>query len=360
MVELRFNGRLDAESAGALWWDSMDRLDASEPERVIVDAGEVDYCDGSGIGLLFGLLLRGRSQGFEVEIRGLKPEFQAALDVFNLDDFDGSKTPKPRRSSLPEDVGRVTVHLLDDMRGQITFVGELCASLANIVVRPWKLRWRELLLVIERAGADAVGLCCMIGFLFGLILAFSSAIPLQQFGAEIYVADLVALGMVRVLGAFITAILLAGRSGSAFAAELGTMKINDELDALTTMGLNPMSFLVVPRVLAAIIVMPLLALLTNLAALVGTGSMLLSLGYPLVTYVDHVTSATNSVDLVAGLCKAMVYGGLVGGVSCLRGLETQTGADAVGVSTTRAVVSSIVLVVVAEGVFAVLFYALGI
>jgi phospholipid/cholesterol/gamma-HCH transport system permease protein len=358
-MELRFEGRLNSQTVGPLWRDTMARLGSAKPQSLVVHAEGVDYCDGSGMGLLFGILLHGRSQGFAVEIRGLKPEFEAALTRFKLDDFDGSKVPPRRHSSLPEDVGRVAVHLLHDAHSQIVFIGALCSALFHGVLRPWRLRWRELMLVVERAGTDAVGLCSLIGFLFGLILAFSSAIPLQQFGAEIYVADLVALGMVRVLGAFITAVLLAGRSGSAFAAELGTMKINSELDALTTMGLNPISFLVIPRVLAAILVMPLLTLLTNFAALVGTGVMLLSLGYPLVTYVDHATSAINLTDLGLGQGKAMVFGGLVAGVSCLRGLETTTGADAVGTSTTRAVVSSIVLIVVAEGMFAVLFYALG-
>ena len=173
-------------------------------------------------------------------------------------------------------------------------------------------------------------------------------------------SDLVAIALVRVLGPFVTAIILAGRTGSAFAAELGTMKINNEIDALSTMGLDPVRFLVVPRVLAATFVAPLLAILTNLSGLIGSAFVIRSLGYPLVTYIEHVQSVIDSGDVLVGLFKALVFGALVGGVSCLRGLQTKSGPSAVGISTTRAVVSSIVLLVMAEGVFSVLFYYLDI
>ena len=162
------------------------------------------------------------------------------------------------------------------------------------------------------------------------------------------------------LGPFIAGIILAARSGSAFAAELGTMKVNYEIDALHTMGVDPVHFLVVPRVVGTIIVTPLLAMLTNLAGLVGAAAVVTSLGYPMVVVIDHITSVVGADDLLLGLCKSLVFGAIVAGVSCLRGLQTKTGASAVGESTTKAVVASIVLLVVAEGVFSVLVYCLGI
>jgi len=193
-----------------------------------------------------------------------------------------------------------------------------------------------------------------------VILAFQSAVAMRQFGAEIFVANLVALSLLRELAPLMTAILLAGRSGAAFAAEIGTMKVNEEINALTTMGLDPVRFLVVTRVLAAVAVMPLLTLVANLVGLVGGAVVMKGFDIPFVTYFNQVTSAVTLSDLLGGLFKATVFGLLVAGVGCLRGLETRSGAAAVGISTTRAVVSAIILIVVADGVFAVVFYHLDI
>jgi len=357
---LRLTGRLDSERSGAIWRRAVESLRGQKPVGVVVQADEVDYCDGSGIALLFDLKLQGRRGGYPVEIRGLRPEFQELLDRFREADFARAAAARPSELNLAEEVGKVTAGLGAGAREQVAFVGELCAALVGTALRPWRLRWRDTFVAAEMAGARATGIILMLGGLFGLILAFSSAMPLQQFGAEVYVSDLVAISLLRVLGPFVTAVILAGRSGSAFAAELGTMKINDEIDALTTMGLDPVDFLVVPRVLAATVVAPLLTILTNVAGLAGAAFVLRSLGYPMVIFTEHVESVVDSGDLLVGLGKAVVFGALVGGVSCLRGLQTKAGASAVGISTTRAVVSSIVLLVIAEGIFSVLLYFMGI
>jgi len=359
-VVLRLDGRLDSASTGAVWHKATEALAGRPPGRVVVEAAGVDYCDGSGLGLLFQLRLRGRKEGFEVEVRGLRAEFQQLLDVFDEAAFAEFEGEGRKPLHIAEEVGHVTVGMLDDIRSQVAFVGEVFAAFVHAALHPLRVRWKDALLAAEMAGANAVGIISLIGVLFGLILAFSSAMPLKQFNAEVYVADLVAISLVRVLGPFVMAIILAGRTGSAFAAELGTMKINNELDALSTMGLDPVRFLVVPRVLAAIFVAPLLAILMNLSGLIGSAFVIRSLGYPLVTYIDHVRSVIDSVDVFVGLFKALVFGALVSGVSCLRGLQTKSGPSAVGISTTRAVVSSIILLVVAEGVFSVLLYYLDI
>ena len=161
-------------------------------------------------------------------------------------------------------------------------------------------------------------------------MAFQAAIPMRQFGAEIFVANLIGLSMLRELGPLMTAIILAGRSGSAFAAELGTMKVNEEIDALTTMGIDPVHFLVVPRVISAVLMTPLLALFSDLLGLIGGAVVLLSLGFPLITYINQVLSAVAFGDLLGGLVKSFVFGILVAGIGCLRGLQTKTGASAVG------------------------------
>jgi phospholipid/cholesterol/gamma-HCH transport system permease protein len=190
----------------------------------------------------------------------------------------------------------------------------------------------------------------LISFLLGVILAFQSAIPMKKFGAEIFVADLIGLAMLRELGPLMTAILLAGRSGAAFAAEIGTMKVNQEVDALTTMGLDPVRFLVTTRVIAAILMTPLLTLFADLVSLIGGAMTLQSFSIPFVTFIHEM----------AGFVKSFVFAILIAGIGCLRGLQTSAGASAVGDAATRAVVSGIILLVIVDGIFAVLYFFLDI
>jgi phospholipid/cholesterol/gamma-HCH transport system permease protein len=200
----------------------------------------------------------------------------------------------------------------------------------------------------------------LIGFLIGVILAFQTAVALREFGADIFVANAVALAVLRELGPLMTAIILAGRSGSAFAAEIGTMKVNEEIDALITMGLSPVRFLVVPRLLAGFLLCPLLTVIADLVGLLGGAVVMRSFGIPVVTYFHQVQSIATQGDLFGGLLKAFAFGLLVAGVGCLHGLKTGEGASSVGQSTTNAVVGGIILVVAADSVFAVVFNILGI
>lgn len=182
---------------------------------------------------------------------------------------------------------------------------------------------------------------------------------MRQFGVEIYVADLVALSILRELGPLMTSLTLAGRSGSSFAAEIGTMKVNEEIDALLTMGLQPVRFLVIVRVIAAALLTPILTVFADLVGIAGGAIVLLSMGYPLITYVNQVVSAVSWVDFSQGILKSFVFGLIFSGIGCLRGLQTKTGPSAVGDSATRAVVSGIILIVIADGIFAIIFYYLG-
>lgn len=282
------------------------------------------------------------------------------LERFQADTFELRPAAAPSQINLPMEVGLWASKIWRDIFEQVAFTGELVCWMIKIPFRPGWLRWSDFFLMVERTGANAIGIVALLGFLFGLILAFSGAISMKQFGVEVYVSDLTAIALIRVLGPFLTAIIMAGRTGSSYAAELGTMKINNEIDALTTMGLDPVRFLVLPRILATTLVTPLLAVLANLAGLIGAAVVMLWLGFPLVTYTSHVERAIELKALFSGLVKAVVFGFLVGGVGCLRGLQTEMGPSAVGISTTRAVVSGIVLIVVTEGIFAVIYYSLGI
>ena len=352
-------GPLDSNTTGLAWRTALGVLQQVNPPRVVVDAARLTYCDGAGAALLLELRRRQHHRRGTYEIRSLDPAYQALLDLYGRSDGQ-NPDPGATAASPVEQIGRAAVMLWNDIVVLIAFVGELCVALGRALRHPGLVRWKDALLTAELAGVNALPIVALLGFLLGLIMAFQSAIPMRQFGADIYVANLIGLSMLRELGPLLTAIILAGRSGSAFAAELGTMKVSEELDALTTMGLEPVGFLVVPRVIAAVAMTPLLAVFAGLLGLIGGAVVMLSLGFPLVTYVIQVKSAVTVGDLIGGLGKSFVFGIVVAAIGCLRGLQTKSGASAVGESTTRAVVSGLVLITIVDGIFAVVFYYLGI
>jgi phospholipid/cholesterol/gamma-HCH transport system permease protein len=210
----------------------------------------------------------------------------------------------------------------------------------------------------QKAGVNALVVAGMVSFLTGMIMAFQAAVPLKQFGVDIFVVNLVALALLRELGPIMTAVVLAGRSGSAFAAEIGTMTVNEEISALRTMGLDPMRVLVVPRVLAGFIVTPVLTVYANALGVTGGLLVMMAQGFPFTTLWNQLVGAVGIHDVMSGLIKSFVFGLLVAGVGCLRGLQTGMGTTAVGESTTRAVVSGIFLIVLVDAVFAVVFYVI--
>jgi len=360
ILRLILAGRLDSDSIGGLWHKAQQVLQQSKPKSLIVDAHEVAYCDGAGVSLLLNLAHHQKSAQAGFEIQGLQEKFRQLMQLFD----PGQPPPLPSKENVfrrvTEDVGRAVAAVLSDLYMLIAFVGELTVTLLGVLLHPARLRWKDAFLVAEYAGANAFGIIALMSLLLGLILAFQSAIPMERFGASIFVIDLVSISVVRELGPLITAIILAGRTGSAFAAEMGTMKVNEELNALNTMGLDPVRFLVAPRVLAAVFVTPLLVIFANLFAIVGGCLVMQSLGFTLVTCVDRLQSSVGLTDILGGLFKSLVFGLLVAAIGCLRGLQTETGAQAVGISATRAVVSGIFLILITDGVFAVLFYYLGI
>ena len=355
---LAVTGRLDATTIPALW-DNARRAASEFPSRpIVVDAAGVDYCDGAGVALLVDLLRQPREG--KVEITNLKPGIEVLLKQFDPRLLEHDLDPEPQRRPAVEEVGFAAYGVWRDIRLQVSFVGETTAALAHAVTHPASVRWKDVWRICERVGADALPIVALISFLLGMILAFQSAVPMKRFGAEIFVADLIGLSMLRELGPLMTAILLAGRSGAAFAAEIGTMKVNQEVDAMTTMGLNPVRFLVTPRIIAAVLMTPLLTLFSDLVGLIGGALTMQSFSIPFVTFLKEVDSAVTLTDLLAGFVKSFVFAILVAGVGCLRGLQTAAGASAVGDSATRAVVTGIILLVVVDGLFAVAYYLLNI
>lgn len=358
-LSLAIAGSLDTRTTGQAWREAVALLHHAKPRRLIIDASDLAYCDGAGVALLLELQRHQVDRHAACEIHALAPAYQALLDLYGQSASHGPE-PSARPLSSIEQIGFAAVMIWRDLVALVAFVGELSLALVRAAGRPAIVRWQDAFRAAEQAGVNALPIVALLGFLLGLIMAFQSAIPMRQFGADIYVANLIGLSMVRELGPLLTAIILAGRSGSAFAAELGTMKVSEELDALATMGMEPVGFLVVPRVIAAVAMTPLLSVFAALLGLIGGAVVMLSLGFPLVTYGIQVKSAVTAGDIIGGLGKSLVFGIVVAAIGCLRGLQTKSGASAVGESTTRAVVSGLVLITLVDGVFAVVFYYLGI
>jgi phospholipid/cholesterol/gamma-HCH transport system permease protein len=337
-ARLILRGRLDRDTTATLWRESTQALRRGQVARLVVEAGDVVYCDGAGVALLTEYRQIQREHHGAIEIRGLRREFQQLMAVLEIDRLVSPSKPPGgiagfiRRAGFIRDLGKWAAGFVRDLRTEIGFTGEVSLKLVR----------------------------GLLGFLIGTILAFQTAAAMREFGAEVYVADLVVIVLFRELSPLITAFILASRSGSAFAAELGTMKVNEEIDALVTMGLDPVQFLVLPRLIAVLGVIPLLTVFNELLGLVGCGLVMSSWNVPLPIFMERIRTAATLTDFFGGLVKTFVFGALVAGIGCLRGLETGTGPTAVGDATTRAVVSGLIAIIAADGVFAVVYYFLGI
>jgi phospholipid/cholesterol/gamma-HCH transport system permease protein len=355
---IRLERSLDVHSVGPWWRREMAPLLADPARRVVVDASAVDRADDAGVALLFTLARLRPAAGAQVVVDGLSPRLAALVDRFDPKDFAPRALARP--PGAVASVGIAAAAVAGDARSLVVFLGQAVAALSAAVVRPHSVRWREVWDVAREAGANAVPITLLIGFLMGVIIAFQTAVVAQQFGAVIFVVNGVGIAMLRELGPLMTAIVFAGRTGAAFAAEIGTQKVNEELDALVTFGLDPVRFLVLPRLLASLLVVPLLAALAMLIGLVGGALVMLKFDVSFLQYYSQLRGAVGLSDLLVGLAKAAVFGLVVAGIGCQRGLATGLGAASVGRSATRAVVTGIVLIVVIDGVFAVVTDRLGV
>ena len=360
VLTLALSGRLDAPGTSAVWDQAMRLVAPPAPARVEADLGGVAYLDGAGVALLLKLRDAVAQAGGTLVLQNLGEQYGHLVGLTWNSEFPKWKKDGRERRGFAENVGQAAHDALAGLRELLCFVGESSSMIVHSLRHPSQVRWKDVVRSCVNVGVDSLFIILLIGFLMGLIMSFQSAISLQRFGGEIFIPNMLGLVMFREMGPLVTAILLAARSGSAFAAEIGTMKINEELDALTTMGLSPMRFLVIPKLLSSMAMVPLMTMFFNLASLVGGAVVMLSLGFPLVTFTSRVFSYLNYAGFWGGMLKALVFSVLVAGVGCLRGIQTRTGASAVGLSTTSAVVSGIVAIAFADGIFALAYYYLGI
>lgn len=358
-VPARFSisGRLTAGSLAPVWQQATDVLTANADRPVVVDAGGLEYADASGIALLFHLRTLSRNPGAEIAIRNLRPKLETIVSRF--DPRLADMTHRALSPAILECIGQDVAQHLREAAASIEFVGQAAAALATSLLRRSRVRWRDIAALVDAAGADALPVVALVGFLMGIIIAFEIGNVARQFGAVLYTVNVVGVALVRELSPLMTAIVFAGRSGAAFAAEIGTRKVNDELSALTTFGLDPVALLVVPRLIAPLIAVPLLTVLADMASLFGGALVMLRFDVSFSQFYYQTLGNVQMSDVLIGVAKAAVFGVLIAAIACRRGLATGMGAAAVGLSTTHAVVTSIVTVVVADGLFAVLLDRLG-
>ena len=351
-VLLAFTGRLDAQGTALLWRDAMRSAATARGRALVFDLAQISVCDMAGAAFLLAIQSR---HGGEAVLRGASAHVRALLDRAR------KAAPAPAKPALPppftfKQMARAG---LEAATGGIAFLGEAAVATLRLPLRRRMLRTDDLLNYADQAGVRSMPLVVMLGFLIGLILAFQSAVPMRRFGADLYVANLVSISLLRELGPLLAAVILAGRTGSAFAAEIGTMKVNEEIDALVTMGLDPMTMLVLPRLIAVMMVMPAMTLVLDIAGLIGMTTVMVAFGFPFVTVANQVAYAAQVSDLVQGLIKAICFGAVVAAIGCREGLRTGIGPRAVGLSSTAAVVGGIVATIVLDGLFAGFLYRLN-
>jgi phospholipid/cholesterol/gamma-HCH transport system permease protein len=358
-LKLVFFDSLDINSVAAIWDLCLSEVIQNHPRFLLLDFKAVNYCDGAGIALIQALEKQQIKNGFNCSIDNLNPNFEKLLSHIEQQP-DKIVEDLSLHESIPEQVGRITIDILKDFRDNIIFLGTICYQLFFIVFKSRRIRWGDFFRILEDTGPQALPIVALIGFLIGLISTFQAAPSFEQFGMQIYMVNLVGLGLVRELGPLLTSVLLSGRTASSFAAEIGTMKVNQEIDALKTMGLDPIRFLVFPRILAAMIVTPILEVFFIIFGLLGSLVVMLTLGYTTDSFINQLYQAIEPIDYIGGLIKVFVFGIVIAGIGCLHGIKTRFGAQAVGHSTTQAVVSSMIMLVIVDGVFASIYYVLGI
>ena len=329
----------------------------AEPDPLVIDLSGVERMDTVGAWLVYRAV---RDRGAKVV--GASPEATSLLD--QVAEFDKPTKVRPEEGpsfvrALSE-LGGWIVETGRTLVGLLGFFGATLIGLANVVSRPKRFRLNAVVQRFDVVGVRALGIIGLMSFLIGIVIGQQGAVQLQQFGAEIYTINLIGRITVRELGTLMTAIMVAGRSGSAFAAQLGTMKITEEIDAMRTIGVSPIEALVLPRLIAAVVMMPLLAFWAMLTALIGGGLFVwLSLGIPPLTYIQRLQEVTPLTDLWVGLIKAPVFGFIIALAGCFQGMLVESNSEEVGLRTTTAVVQSIFLVIVLDAVFAVFFSSIG-
>ena len=336
--------------------------------NIVAECAGIQGMDSAGALLVQKLQRRLIKQNTTVHLKDLVPAFKKIIDaidaqltinaqlITNSNQHNDAKATLSAKQNFVARIGKSSLRLFKQFAEMLTFIGETAHELVKSILQPKRIRWRPIVFNIRTAGFDALPIVGLLSFLLGIVVAYQGADQLRQYGANIFVADLVGLSMLREFAPLMTAIIIAGRSGSAYAAQIGTMAVTEEIDAMQTLGISPQELLVLPKVIALIIAMPLLTVFAD--ALGVFGGMLMArqqLDVSFVEFLDRFVKAVSPTAFMTGIGKAPVFAAIIAMVGCFQGFRTKGGADSVGRQTTRSVVQSIFLVIVADALFSVAF-----
>ena len=355
-LTIHFKDRLDVSNASPLTKEFNTLLRIHKPDSLVIDLDKLIYLDDYGVSVLVGLKKAMGNRRGNFSLANISEQVNEILTMHRFNELGQQPTSVLKTSqNFFTNLGSSTFNIGSEIGFMLMFLGDTCFSLLTFLRHPGSLRFNDTVENMKRVGLDALPIVGLISFLLGLIMAFMSSVQLQQFGANIYVASLVSISMTRELGPIMTAIIVAGRSGSSFAAEIGTMKISEEVDALSTMNINPNFFLVLPRMFAAFLVMPVLTLFSDLFAIAGgllVGVTMLDL--TVSGYTNQTINSLTLFDVFWGVFKSGIFAILISWTGCLKGFQVRGGAAGVGKATTSAVVTSIFLIVMSDSLLVVI------
>lgn len=338
----------------------LDALPLPDSKAITIDGSQISHMDTSGAWEIAKLIRYLRNQGYQIHLQGFNPEQQKLLEMIEKQAKQLQFTSDEITETNLEHLGKKTVHALNEFTEYLAFIGEVAVVAIRGFKNPRRLHWSYLARTLETTGYQALPIIALLSFMIGVVLAYQIGLQLRNYGAQIFVVDLLGASILREFGILITAIIVAGRSGSAFTAQLGTMKLNEEIDALSTMGLVPAQLLVLPRIIGLTIALPLLTIWANFFGVLG--GMLMTQGMFNMGLHDFVTRFEQAItinSLLIGLGKAPVFALLIASIGCFQGMQVSGGAESVGERTTKSVVQAIFMIIVADAAFSVIFSKLN-
>jgi phospholipid/cholesterol/gamma-HCH transport system permease protein len=359
-ISMKISGQISMKTAGDVRRKLLAGLKGRSFKKVVIDLTAVQYFDSSGVAILVEMKEFCTGKGGSLELKNVPDRIRGFMESVDLEQLKTTAILKPAPApNLLVQIGGGVLDLGTNARDIIRFIGATVVALVQDLSHPRNLKWDSLWNIVEKSGSDAVPIVAILSFLMGAVMGFQSALQLRKFGANVFVADLVSLSICMEMGPLLIGIIVAGRSGAAYAAQIGTMQVNEEIDALRIMGIDPIRYLVSPRVLVIACVTPCLVLFGDLMGILG-GCVVAAVSVDVtpLTYFTEVNKVLQIVDVLKGLIKSFVFGVEVAMIGCLRGFQVRGGAESVGWSTTSAVVTSIFVITVTDAVFSVLYYYL--
>lgn len=363
MNAVTLSGVLRTRDAASIWRELHAQTDALTPEagrELSIDLSAVEEMDGGVMALLAALRGDLAARGIKAELAAVPEKLQPLVELYRADEAPRPRARRRKPESAIEQVGRGVGGVLAEARAVVSFFGEMVVSIAGLARNPRSGHWKEVPPLLEKTGADAVPIALLLNFLMGFVMAYQSSRQLKTYGANIYVADLVGISVTRELAPLMTAIIVAGRSGAAFAAEIGTMKVSEEIDALRTLGIRPFAWLAVPRVIALVLVVPALTIIGDIVGVLGGLVVgITSLDLTVRGYLIESMGAIQPWDVQHGLIKSVAFALAIGLIACQQGFAASGGAEGVGRRTTSTVVTCLFTLVVLDSVFTVVFRMFG-